>query len=82
MKQISGAAPWLTTRRARTRSILHQMLNDFFLHDPGDERNLFCTLTMVETEHEKLAIKRRLGGSAMAVAVTSSGASALGMALA
>jgi hypothetical protein len=34
----------LTTRRARTHSILHQSLNSFFLRDLGDERNPFCLL--------------------------------------
>jgi hypothetical protein len=34
----------LTTRRARTHSILHQPLNSFFLSDLGDERNPFCLL--------------------------------------
>jgi hypothetical protein len=63
------------TRRARTRSILHQTLNSFFLRDLCEERNPFCILTIVETDHGKLAMGRRLDSSATAVAAT------LGMAL-
>jgi hypothetical protein len=76
MKQSLGAAPWPMTMRSRTRSVLHQMLNGFFLHDLGEERNPFCTLTAMQMDHRKLATGRRLGSSAMAVAVTSGGASA------
>jgi hypothetical protein len=82
MKQSSGVAPRPMTRRARTRSILHQMLNGFFLRDLDEKRNPFCILTAVETDHGKLAMARRLGSSTMAPTVTSDGASAPGMALA
>jgi hypothetical protein len=80
MKQSSGVAPWPTTRRASTRSILHQMLNGFFLRDLDEKRNPFCILTAVETDHGKLAIARRLGSSTMAPMVTFDGASAPGIA--
>jgi hypothetical protein len=80
MKQSSRAAPWLTTRRARTRSILHQTLNGFFLRDLGEERIPFCILTTVKTDHGKLVTGRRLGSSATATATTSGSASAPGMA--
>jgi hypothetical protein len=80
MKHSSGVAPWPTTRRASTRSILHQMLNGFFLRDLDEKRNPFCILTAVETDHGKLAIARRLGSSTMAPMVTFDGASAPGIA--
>jgi hypothetical protein len=54
-------APWPMTRRARTRSILHQMLNGFFLRDLGDESNRFCSLTAAATIHGRMAMRRRLG---------------------
>jgi hypothetical protein len=73
LHQNSGAAPWPMTRGSRTRSVIHQTLNGFFLRDLGEERNSFCTLTMVEMDHRKLVMGRRLGGSAMAVVATSGG---------
>jgi hypothetical protein len=66
MKQSSGVAPRPMTRRARTRSILHQMLNDFFLRDLDDESNRFCSLTAV-------AMRRRLGRPLTVVRVAPGG---------
>jgi hypothetical protein len=48
-------------RRARTRSILHQMLNGFILRDLGDERNLFCILTVAETNRGRQAMVALFG---------------------
>jgi hypothetical protein len=53
-------APWPVTRRARTRAILHQMLNSFFLRDLYEKRNPFCILTAVETDHGRMATRRWL----------------------
>jgi hypothetical protein len=58
MKSSLGAAPWLKAKRARTRSIFHQTINDFFLPDQGEEKNPFCILTVVETNHRKLVMGR------------------------
>jgi hypothetical protein len=73
-------APWPMTRRARTRSILHQMLNGFFLRDLDEKRNPFRILTTVEMDHGKLAMERQLGSSTTAPTVTTDGLSAPGMA--
>jgi hypothetical protein len=73
MKQGSGVAPWPMTRKARTRSILHQMLNGFFLRDLGDESNRFCSLTAVATIHGRMATRRRLGQPLTAVRVAPTG---------
>jgi hypothetical protein len=73
MKQSSGVAPWPKTRRARTRSILHQMLNGFFLCDLDDESNRFCSLTVAETFHGRVATRRWLGRPLTAVGVAPSG---------
>jgi hypothetical protein len=47
-----------------------------FLHDLGYERNSFCELTAVKTDHGKLVMGRWLGWSSVAVGMTSSGAPA------
>jgi hypothetical protein len=66
-------APWPMTRRARTRSILHQMLNGFFLYDLDDESNRFCSLTVAATIHERMATRRQLRRPLTAVRVAPSG---------
>jgi hypothetical protein len=73
MKQSSGVALWPMTRRARTRFILHQMLNGFFLHDLDDESNRFCSLTAAATIHGRMATRRRLGQPLTAVQVAPGG---------
>jgi hypothetical protein len=73
MKQSSGVAPWPMTRRARTRSILHQMLNGFFLRDLGDESNQFCSLMAAATIHGRMATRRRLERPLTAVRVAPGG---------
>jgi uncharacterized membrane protein YgcG len=73
MKQSSGVAPWPMTRRARTRSILHEMLNNFFLRDLDDESNRFCSLTAVATIHGRMATRRRLRRPLTAVRVSLGG---------
>jgi hypothetical protein len=75
-------APWPTARRAQTRSILHQLLNRFFLSDLGDERNLFCPLTAAEMDQGRPATMRWLGRSSTVVGASSDGALARGTALA
>jgi uncharacterized membrane protein YgcG len=68
-------APWPVTRRARTRSILHQMLNGFFLRGLDEKRNPFCILTAVKTDHERMATRRQLGRPSTAVRVAPGGES-------
>jgi hypothetical protein len=74
--RVPGAAPWPTTRMAQTYSILHQSLSHFFLHDPGDERDPFCPLTVVEMVSGELATTRRFERPLLMTAVASSGAMA------
>jgi hypothetical protein len=62
--------------RTQTRATMHHLRRCFFLRDLHDERNPICPLTMVETNHGKLATGRRLGRSSTAVGTTSSGAPA------
>jgi hypothetical protein len=73
MKQSLGVAPWPMTMRARTRSILHQMLNGFFLRDLDNESNRFCSLTSAATIHGRMATRRRLGRPLTAVRVAPGG---------
>jgi hypothetical protein len=73
MKQSSGVALWPMTRRARTRSILHQMLNGFLLRDLDDESNRFCSLTAAATIHRRMTTRRRLGRPLTAVWVAPGG---------
>jgi hypothetical protein len=73
MKQSSGVAPWPMTRRARTHSILHQMLNGFFLRDLDAKGNRFCSLTAAATIHGRMATRRRLGRPLTAVRVAPGG---------
>jgi hypothetical protein len=54
----------------------HQTLIQFFQPDLGYERNLFCRLTAVETDHGKLATMSQLRSSATTVVVTVGGAPA------
>jgi hypothetical protein len=65
-------APWPMTR-ARTRSILHQMLNDFFRRNLDDESNRFCSLTVAAKIHGRMATRRRLGRPLMALRVAPGG---------
>jgi hypothetical protein len=58
----------------------HETPIQFFLRDLGYERNLFCRLTAVETNHWKLATGRRLGSSTMAVVASSGDAPAVAVA--
>jgi hypothetical protein len=51
--------------------MVHETTQGFFLHDLGYERNSFCELTVVKTDHRKLAMGRRLGPSSMAVGTAS-----------
>jgi hypothetical protein len=62
--------------------ILHQSLKRFFLRDLGDKRNPFCSLTMAETDHGRLVMKRRLRRSSTAVGALSGGVPVPGAALA
>jgi hypothetical protein len=55
---------------------VHKMTQGSFLHDLGYERNSFCELTTVRTDHEKVAMGRRLERSSTAVGMASSGAPA------
>jgi hypothetical protein len=41
--------------RAQTQGIRHQTRRGFFLRGLGDERNLFCILTLVKTDGGRLA---------------------------
>jgi hypothetical protein len=66
-------APWPVTRRARTRAILHQMLNGFFPRDLDEKRNPFCILTAVEMDHRRMATRRWLGRPSTAVRVAPGG---------
>jgi hypothetical protein len=72
-----GEAPWPTARRARTRSIIHQTLNVFFVRDIGYERNKFCPPAATETDEWRPVTASRLGRSLVMVRVTSSGSPAM-----
>jgi hypothetical protein len=61
---------------AQAPATVHETKQGFFLHDLGYERNSFCELTAVKTEHGKLTTGRRLGRSSTVVGMTSSGAPA------
>jgi hypothetical protein len=74
-------APWPMARRAQTRSIMHQTLNDFFLCDLDDERNLFCRLTVVRTYNVRPTTRRQLGRSSLMVGAAFGGAVAPGTTL-
>jgi hypothetical protein len=54
-----------------------EMTQGFFLRDLGYERNSFCELTTVKTDHGKLATGRWLMRSLMAMGMASDGAPAL-----
>jgi hypothetical protein len=56
-------------------------MNCRLLRDLDIERNLFCSLTVAETDEGKLATQRRLGRSSTAVGASSGGAPALESAL-
>jgi hypothetical protein len=64
----------------QTRSIGHYMLHGFFIHDLGDERHQFCSLTAAAMVHGRLATRGRLERSSTAVGAISGGGPALGMA--
>jgi hypothetical protein len=50
------------------------MIQGFFLCDLCYERNSFCELTTVKTDHRKLATGRQLGQSSTVVGMASGGA--------
>jgi hypothetical protein len=77
--RVPGAAPWLTARRAQTRSILHQSLNCFFLRDLGDETDPFCPLTGAEMVGGELVMERPFERPMLMVVAASAGALAPGM---
>jgi hypothetical protein len=62
--------------RAQAQATVHETTWGFFLRDLGYERNSFCELTVVKTDHGKLATGRRLGWSSMAVGMATGGAPA------
>jgi hypothetical protein len=53
---------------------MHEMTQDFFLHNLRYERNSLCELTAVKMDHVKLVTGRRLGRSSMAVGMVFSDA--------
>jgi hypothetical protein len=55
---------------------MNEMKQGFFLHELGYERNSFCELTVVKTDHRKLATRRWLAPSSMTVGTASGGAPA------
>jgi hypothetical protein len=55
---------------------VHETKQGFFLRELGSKRNSFCELTAVKTDHEKLAMGRRLEQSSTAVGMASGGAPA------
>jgi hypothetical protein len=75
-----GAAPWPVAWAAPSRSKGPYLANRQLLHDLDVERNLFCPLTVAEMDGGRLAMRRRLGQSSMAVGASSGGAPALGSA--
>jgi hypothetical protein len=75
MAQGGGVAPWPVTRRDRTRAILDQMLNGFFLRDLDEKRSPFCILAVVEMDHGRMAMRRRLVQPSTAVRVAPDGES-------
>jgi hypothetical protein len=62
-------ARWLG--RAQAPSMVHETKQGFFLRDLGYERNSFCELTAVKTDHGKLAMGRRLEWSSTTVGMAS-----------
>jgi hypothetical protein len=62
--------------RAQAQATVHETTQGFFLRDLGYERNSFCELTAVKTDHGKLATGRRLGRSSTMVGTASGGAPA------
>jgi hypothetical protein len=60
--------------------MVNHLLNRKLLHDLDDERHHFCSLTTVQTDHRKLAMRRRRESSTIVVGVTFGGASASRMA--
>jgi hypothetical protein len=54
----------------------HQTPIQFFLRNIGYERNSFCNLTVVKTDHGKLVTGRQLRSSTTVVVVTSGDAPA------
>jgi hypothetical protein len=61
--------------------MVHHLLNRNLLHDLDDERHPFCSLTMMETDHGKLAMRRRRESSTIVAGETSDSALALGTTL-
>jgi hypothetical protein len=59
--------------RAQTRGIRHQTRRGFFLRSLGDERNLFCILTLVKTDGGRLATAVRFERPLAAVTGSSDG---------
>jgi hypothetical protein len=53
---------------------VHKTMQGFFLRDLGYERNSFCELTAVKTDHGKLAMGRQPRRSSTVVGMVSSGA--------
>jgi hypothetical protein len=62
--------------RAQAPAMVHETKQGFFLRDLGYERNSFCELTTVKTDHGKLETERWLGRSSTAVGMASYGAPA------
>jgi hypothetical protein len=62
--------------RAQAPATVHETKQGFFLRNLGYERNSFCELTAVKTDHGKLATGRRLGRSSTAVGMASNSAPA------
>jgi hypothetical protein len=50
---------------------VHETMQGFFLHDLGYEKNSFCELTVMKTDHRKLETGRRLGRSSRMVGTVS-----------
>jgi hypothetical protein len=65
---------WPGRAQAQAQATVHETTQGFFLRDLGYERNSFCELTTVKTDHGKLATGRWLGRSSTAVGTTSGGA--------
>ncbi len=62
--------------RDQTGATVDEKERGFFLRDLGYERNSFCELTTVKTDHGKLAMGRWLRRSSIAVGTVSGGAPA------
>jgi hypothetical protein len=47
--------------------MVNHLLNRKLLHDLDDERHHFCSLTTVQTDHRKLAMRRQCESSTIVV---------------